>query len=60
MQCTKDLETEVVSMRAITYLMLGIVGTMAYQRMSDNGMIPKDMKRMMRRNNTMKKIKEIF
>jgi hypothetical protein len=49
-------------MKAMTYLMIGIAGTIAYQKMSDNRMMfMKEMKRMMRNNNqSIKKIKEIF
>jgi hypothetical protein len=49
-------------MKAMTYLAIGIAGTIAYQRISDNRMMfMKEMKRMMRNSNqSMKKIKEIF
>jgi len=48
--------------RAMSYVMLGIVGTMAYRRVMDNQpMLTREMRRMMKTNGrTIKKIREIF
>ena len=49
-------------MRAFSYIMLGIVGTIAYQKMSENQpMISKEMRRMMKnKSRAIRKIREIF
>ena len=49
-------------MRAISYIMLGAVGAMAFQRMRNNQpIISKDMRRMMRQKYRLaRKIGEIF
>ena len=48
-------------MKAMTYIMLGVVGAMAYQKMSEsNHSMMKDMRKMMKHNKTMKMIREIF
>ncbi len=49
-------------MRTFSYVMLGIVGTIAYQRISENRpMVSKEMRKMMKNNSrAMRKIREIF
>lgn len=49
-------------MRAMTYLFLGIAGTIAYQKISENKpMLRREFNRMMRHNNrSIQKIREIF
>ncbi len=49
-------------MRAISYLMLGVVGTLAYQRITENQpMLSRQMRKMMKNNSkSIRKIREIF
>ncbi|MDF2698765.1 MAG: hypothetical protein K0Q49_321 [Haloplasmataceae bacterium] len=48
-------------MRAMRYIMLGVVGVMAYQMISDNqNMLSRDMRKMMKHNKVMKLVREIF
>lgn len=49
-------------MRTFSYVMLGIVGTIAYQRISENQpLVTKEMRKMMKNNSrAVRKIREIF
>ncbi len=49
-------------MRALTYVMLGIVGTIAYQRITEHQPeLTREMRKMMKHNSkALRKIREIF
>ncbi|HEY8364211.1 MAG TPA: DUF3918 family protein [Haloplasmataceae bacterium] len=49
-------------MRAVSFIMLGIVGTLAYQKITENQtLISREMRKMMKNNSkALRKIREIF
>lgn len=49
-------------MRALSYVMLGIVGTIAYQKISEHqSQLSREMRKMMKNNSkALRKIREIF